>query len=313
MDLTIRPLVQADLPGAESVFRLAMGTLHGARDPEKYGRNIDYVRSRYQADPHAAYVAELSGKTVGSIFAAKWGSVAVVGPLTVDPDHWDRAIGTRLLEPTMDLINRWGCDHSGLHTVVHSAKHIRLYRKFGFWPRCLIEVMSKPVEETKTDDGLLLFSELPETEKSTALADCLRITESFYIGLDLSREISAVDVQQLGDTALLYDGDKLCGFAVCHFGAGTEAGPGRCYIKFAAVAKSPHSEACFVRMLKACEVLAASRGGSMVVAGTNTARNRACRAMIAHGYHTESVGVAMHRPYDRCYNRRDSFVIDDWR
>jgi len=35
--------------------------------------------------------------------------------------------------------------------------------------------------------------------------------------------------------------------------------------------------------------------------------------MIAHGFHTESVGVAMHKPYKPGYNRDDVYVIDDWR
>jgi predicted N-acetyltransferase YhbS len=158
MKFTIRPLKEDDLPSADIVFRLAFGTLAGLRDPIKYGGDTDYVRTRWLADPNAAFVAKADGKPVGSVFVAKWGSVAIFGPLTVHPNVWDKAVGTRLLEPAMELLDRWGPTHVGLHTVVQSAKHITLFRKFGFWPGCLIEIMAKPVHEAKPDPQMRLFS-----------------------------------------------------------------------------------------------------------------------------------------------------------
>jgi predicted N-acetyltransferase YhbS len=311
--ITIRPLKEKDLKGADVVFRVALGTLEGLPTPIEFGGDTDYVRTRWQANPDTVFVARLDGKPVGSIFAANRGSVAIVGPLTVHPNVWDKSIGTRLLEPTMELLDRWGPTHAGMHSVVHSAKHIRLFRKFGFWPRGLIEVMSKPVQETKQESKMRLFSELPEEKKDETLKACLRVTESIYVGLDLAREILAVEGQGLGDTALFYDRGTVVGFAVCHWGAGTEAGSGRCYVKFGAVRKGPSAGTRFESMLKTCEVLAASRGASRLVAGINADRHDACRRMIEHGFKTESVGVAMHKPYKPAYNRNDVYVIDDWR
>jgi len=304
---------EKDLPVADSVFRLALGTLMGVSDPIEFGGDTDFVRTRWLADPSAAFVAISNGKPVGSVFAAKWGSVAIVGPLTVHPKLWDKAIGTRLLEPTIALLDRWGSSHAGLHTVVHSAKHIRLYRKFGFWPRCLVEIMSKPVLETRPDREMKLFSTLDADKRATVSRQCRELTEKIYDGLDLGREIHAVATQGLGDTALLYDGDTLRGFAVCHWGEGTEAGTGRCYVKFGVVEKGPDAGPLFERLLDMCEVLTAARGASQMVVGVNTARNEACRLVIEHGFHTEAVGVAMHRPYKEGYNRNDVYIIDDWR
>lgn len=311
--VTIRPLKEKDLDGADVVFRVALGTLEGLVTPIEFGGDVDFVRTRWKADPGAAFVARLDGKPVGSIFAANRGSIAIVGPLTVHPNVWDKAIGTRLLEPVMELLDRWGPTHVGMFSVVQNAKHIRLFRKFGFWTRCLIEVMYKPVQETRQETKIRLFSELTEDKKAETLESCLGVTESIYVGLDLSREIVSVDTLDLGDTALFFDGAELVGFAVCHWGAGTEAGSGRCYVKFGAVKKGPQAGSRFEAMLKACEVLAASRGASTLVAGINTDRHDACRMMIEHGFKTEQVGVAMHRPYKPAYNRNDVYVIDDWR
>jgi GNAT superfamily N-acetyltransferase len=313
MKVTIRPLKEDDLPAADVVFRLAFGTLAGLPNPRDFGGDTEYVRTRWLTDPSAAFVADADGKPVGSVFAANWGSVAIFGPLTVHPNVWDKAIGTRLLEPMMARIDQWGPSHVGLHTVVHSAKHIRLYRKFGFWPGCMVEIMTKPVQETKPDPQMRLFSELSEDRQAEVVEECRRLTESLYVGLDLRREIRAAHAQHLGDTALFYDGSTLCGFAVCHWGPSTEAGGNKCYVKFGAVRKGAACAEQFAHLLRTCEVLAASRGASQIIAGVNTARNEACRVMISHGFRTEVVGVAMHRPYKPAYNRNDVFVIDDWR
>lgn len=313
MDVVIRELREPDLPAVDTVFRLAFGALAGLEVPVRFGGDTDYVRTRWAADPEAAFVAVAGGKPVGSIFAARWGRVAILGPLTVHPNVWDKAVGTRLLEPTMKLIDRWGVAHVGLHTVVHSAKHIALFRKFGFWPSCLIEVMSKPLDRTGPAPRKRLFSELSTERKKETLKECRRLTYSIQDGLNLEREIVAVDAQGLGDTALLYDSGKFDGFAVCHCGPGTEAGGGRCYVKFAAVRRGPNAAKRFERLLDMCEILAAEKGMWQLVAGVNTARNQACRAMIERGFYTESVGVAMHRPFEAGYNRDGVYVIDDWR
>jgi len=313
MQVTIRPLEERDLRGADVVFRLALGTLDGLPAPIRYGGDTDYVSTRWKADPSAAFVAVSGENPVGSVFVSKWGSVAIVGPLTVHPNVWDHAIGTRLMEAAIRLIDRWGPEHAGLHIVTHSAKHIQLFRKFGFWPRCLIEVMCKTVEETKPTEDTLLFSQIPAERRADVVQECRRVTDSIYAGLDLEREIRAAHQQELGDTVLLRDGGSISGFAVCHWGPGTEAGSGRWYIKFGAVSKDPDAPRKFQRLLKACEVLAPAHGASRIVAGVNSARSEACRLLIENGFQTESVGVAMHRPYTPAYNRDDVYVIDDWR
>jgi hypothetical protein len=66
-------------------------------------------------------------------------------------------------------------------------------------------------------------------------------------------------------------------------------------------------------LLAACEALAAERGASRLVAGVNTARREAYRAMLAHGFRTDVQGLAMDRPDEASYNRPGVYIIDDWR
>src|ERR1051325_6816453 len=234
-DITVRPLQETELAAADRIMRLAFGTFIGLPDPMMFMGDADYVRSRWLADPDSAFAAEVAGEVIGSNFATNWGSVGFFGPLTIRPDFWDRGVGKRLMEPIMELFNKWGTKHAGLFTFAHSQKHVGLYQKYGFWPRYLTAIMSKSPEPTNDTSRWTRFSEIPTGERDEILNACRELTSAIYEGLDVEREIRAVAAQELGDTILLWDDDRLAGMAVCHAGPGTEAGSGVCYIQFWAV------------------------------------------------------------------------------
>jgi GNAT superfamily N-acetyltransferase len=313
LDITVRPLQERDLPTADHIMRLAFGTFIGLPEPAAFMGDASYVRTRWLADPNAAFAAEAGGELVGSNFATNWGSVGFFGPLTIRPDFWDRGVGKRLMEPVMELFSKWGTKHAGLFTFAHSQKHVGLYQKFGFWPRFLTAIMSKPVERTKSVSAWTRFSEVPLSEREGIISACRELTDAIYEGLDVEREIRAVATQKLGDTLLLWDDSRLVGLAVCHSGPGTEAGTGACYIKFGAVLPAPTAEQDFSHLLDACEELASALNSSRIVAGVNTARHEAYRRMLAGGFNTDLQGVAMSRPDEAGYNRRGIYLIDDWR
>ncbi len=313
MDVTIRPLRESDLPTAGRIIRLAFGTFLGAPEPEKFLSDLDYARTRWVADPPSAFGAEKNGELVGSNFATRWGTVGFFGPLTVRPDLWDQGIGKHLMGPIIERFDAWGIRHAGLFTFAHSQKHVGLYQKYGFWPRFLTAIMSKPVQPRERLSPWSRFSEVPASGQEECLLACRALTDALYGGLDVGREIRSVHRQELGDTVLLQDDGGLVGFGVCHCGPDTEAGNGKCYIKFGAVRPGPTAGALFDRLLDACEALAASKGISRLAAGVNMARHEAYRKMLERGFHTEIQGVAMHRPNEPGYNRPEVYLIDDWR
>ena len=49
------------------------------------------------------------------------------------------------------------------------------------------------------------------------------------------------------------------------------------------------------------------------MAGVNTARRGAYKALIDRGYKAELIGVTMHRPDESAYHDDSAWVIDDWR
>jgi hypothetical protein len=131
--------------------------------------------------------------------------------------------------------------------------------------------------------------------------------------MDRSAEIAALDVQQLGDTVLVYEGGTLAAFAVCHAGRGSEAGSGTVYVKFGAARPGAGAASRFRQLLDACEAYAGQKGMQSFMAGTNTARIEAYRIMLERGFRAVAQGVAMQRPHTPGTLRADCFVLDDWR
>jgi GNAT superfamily N-acetyltransferase len=309
----VRPLLESDLPVADHIFRVAFGTFLGVPEPEKFFGDVDYINTRWRANPSAAFAAEMKGEVVGSNFATRWGSVGFFGPLTIRPDLWDKGIGQRLMKPVMDLFDEWGIQHAGLFTFADSPKHLGLYQKFGFYPRFLNAMMSKAVGDARSMPDWTRFSALPPDERAAALLRCGELTDAIYKGLNVEHEIGAVANQGLGETILLWDKDQLAGFAVCHTGAGTEAGAGACYIKFGAVHPRRNREENFNRLLDACDEMSSAAGLSRLVAGINLGREQAYRQLLARGFRIEMQGIAMERPNEAGYNTSDVYLLDDWR
>lgn len=317
--VSVRALKESELEEADRIFRLAFGTFLGLPDPLMFMGDAGYVRTRWKADPASAFAAEVDGELAGSNFATRWGSVGFFGPVSVRPDLWDKGVGVSLVEPVMDRFAEWEIEHAGLFTWSHSPKHTYLYQKFGFWARFLTAILSKSVVERLMvgDDGSegrwSRFSGLSEGDREETLKACGEVTEAIYDGLDVSGEIRAVASQDLGDTVLLRDDSGLAGFAVCHRGAGTEAGSGACYVKFGAIRPGPEAGRDFERLMDACEAFAAAEGMQVLIAGANMGRHEAYRALLARGFRIEIQGVTMHRPNEPGYNRPDVYIIDDWR
>jgi len=313
--IIVRPLRESDLAAADEIMRVAFGTFIGLPEPRAFMGDAAFIEPRWRSNPAGAFAAEVDGTVIGSNIATRWGSFGFFGPLTVRPDLWDRGIGKRLLEPVMDSFTSWGVTHAGLFTFPHSEKHVGLYQRFGFWPRFLTAIMAKRVtpEQQPIARDWSEFSRSPREQRADLLRACRDLTDVVYDGLDLSQEIEAVADLDLGETVLLWSGDRLAGLAVCHFGAATEGGSGSCYLKFATVRPGGSGAADFIRMLSACEALARERGMTSLVGGTNLARVEAYKLMREHGFRTTMQGVAMQRPNEEGYNRTNVYVIDDWR
>jgi predicted N-acetyltransferase YhbS len=313
MAVIVRPLRADDLGEADRIFRLAFGTFLRLPDPLAFAGDADYVRGRWRSDPAGAFAAELDGAVVGSVFVVCWGRFGFFGPLSVRPDLWNAGIAQRLLDPVLARFDAAGVTHAGLFTFADSAKHVGLYGKFGFAPRFLTVVAAKRVAPPAAPPTWTRYGALDAAGRARARAACRELTATLHEGLDLAGEMDAVAMHGLGDVVLAGEPAAPDGFAVCHVGAGTEAGSDACYVKFGAVACGSDAASRFARLLDACESFAAAAGVTRLVAGVNLARERAAATLRARGFRTVIQGVAMHRPNEPGYCRPDVFALDDWR
>jgi len=303
--LSIGTLRESEIAEATRIVRLAFGTFLGIPNPLDFMGDRDFMRPRWRSKHVKVLAAREGARLIGSNVITRWGSFGFFGPLTVLPEYWDRGVAQRLLEATMRVFDAWGVRHSGLFTFPHSAKHVGLYQKFGYWPRYLTAVMSRVPEGNAPAPETL--SSLSRKQREEAIAACARLTGRIDKGLDLSGEIRAA-LQQGGDVVLTRSRGGVAGFAICLNGPGSEGGEKLCYIKFAAARTS----ADFEKLLEACDGFASSRGAGLE-AGVNLARQDAFDRMRAHGYRAVMQGVAMQRPHAEGFNRAGVYVIDDWR
>ena len=312
MDILVRPVREEELDKSDFLCRLAFGTQYGLTNPLQTFGDRDMIASRWRGSTSIVLVAEVEGTVSGITAVTRWGSLGFFGRMAVHPQLWGKGVASRLVERADDLFEQWHVSQAGLVTQPESPKHVHLYQKFGFWPRYLTAMMSKPVKPNEDSLAISTFSALEKEEKRQCIEQTFHLSNSIYSGLDLSTEIQSVYSQAFGDTILLWDDHELTGFAICHCGPRTEAGTGNCYVKFGAVKPSPNRHTDFERLLKTCEAFAVKKRLMNIVAGMNTERHEAYRTMIENRFITSTLYVTMHKPNEPAYNRSNVFVMDWW-
>ena len=104
--VAVRPMEERDLDGVDHVMRLAFGTEFRLPDPLSFAGDVDLIRPRWRSDNTACFVAEADAAVVGSVVVSFWGSLAVLGPLTVHPDRWNAGVARALMPVALDAADR---------------------------------------------------------------------------------------------------------------------------------------------------------------------------------------------------------------
>ncbi|MBR0712686.1 GNAT family N-acetyltransferase [Bradyrhizobium liaoningense] len=273
----------------------------------------DFVTGRWVTDPSLAFGAWIEDRLVGSSLGTSWGSLGVFGPISTHPDTWNRGIARLLIPPVLERLNALGARHLAFFTIAESTKHIALYQRFGFWPRFLTAIMTRPVDPNETVGESVRYSAIADADQVNWLNACRVLTTEVRDGLDLTTEICSAHTHGHGDSVFLTDGSRVEAVALCEYGPKSPAGAGSCLIRFAAAHPGSDTERPFDRLLTACETLAADQGLKQIVACVNASRPKAYRHLLALGFRAQRNGVTMHRPNEDAYNQTAAFVLDDLR
>jgi GNAT superfamily N-acetyltransferase len=311
----IRSLQESDVAAGDLIVKVAFGTQLHYPEPEKFHADTS-LKGRFLAEPEGAFGAYRGGELVGLVYTYTWGTVAIFGPIAVKPQLWGEGIAQLLLDRVMQYFATKQITHAGLATFPDSTKHIGLYRKYGYRPRFLIAMVTRPIDHVGTSDqseGWTTFSKLSSSDQQKVLKETSEITNSIYPGLEVRKEIEAVNQLAIGDTVILPGSNQAQGFAICHYGVGSEADGSACYIRFAAVAPGPAASSNFQKLIASCAAYARSRNASKLFGGVNTAREEAYESLLSQGFKMEGASIAMHKPNEPGYSRPGVFIMDDWR
>ena len=324
--IKIRRVRKGDLAKVRDVIEQAFGDFYerqlGTRPRQVFG-GAQYVHHRWLMEPWGCFVAEEGdGKIVGAAVAVIWGTLGLVGPVAVLSTYQNQDIGQQLVKATQGFFDENKVTLQGLATYPSSPKHLLLFQKFGYKPKGLVAITSKPLDRREivqaTQPGkpalsVRRFSTLEESKKKTTMQRLRRITNLIYRGLDLAKEVEIVDGLALGDTLLLEKGRELIGFAIYHIPGVSEAPQGSLYIKFLAIDFRHRKPEHFHGLLASLEELAHGAGLQRVIAPVYTACWTAYQGLLERGYSIDFTMVRMKRGKLEEYERPADLVLDDWR
>ncbi|MBI2827122.1 MAG: GNAT family N-acetyltransferase [Planctomycetia bacterium] len=120
MSITIRPLLEVDLPAADRVLRAA------------FERDFSFqpaLRLSERVQPGSHFVAVNSAGVVGTVGAINYGRFAYIALMGVAPQQQRGGIGRRLIEHALAELDRQGCRMALLDATDAGAA---LYTPFGF-------------------------------------------------------------------------------------------------------------------------------------------------------------------------------------
>jgi N-acetylglutamate synthase-like GNAT family acetyltransferase len=320
----IRPMTADDLPTVERLIdEAATAWLQQTREttPEFVGQRI--VRSRFQKEPEGCFVAEeASGRVMGAVMSVSWGSVAWLGPLVVRPDGQRVGIDRQLVAAVLAYWESLPLSAQGVETLPAEAELIELYAAFDFRPQFLTATLvgevdppepRPPIRQRMPPFELVRLSQLAEALEETMLGQCRRIADRHYPGLDYAKELGGVKAPESGDTLLLTVGERLYGFAICHAGEASEAGPKECYVKALLIDPAIDDRETLLALVEGCEGYARGRQLDAVRIGVNLACWEGYRALAERGYRLRRLRLRMVRPVGEMLSDPAPFHLNDWR
>ena len=331
--IQVRRIKKTDLGKSREVIELAFSDWFerqiGTRPRQVFG-GAQYVHHRWLMEPWGCFVAEEDGtKIVGVALAACWGVVGVVGPLAVLTNYQNQGIAQQLLAAVDEFFDENKTAVQGAVTYPTSPKHLRLYHGFGYHPKGLALVMSRPLDRRngvgpppaavskapKQVAALTMrrYSTLEEARKKATLARIHRITNAICRGLDLAKEIEIVDGLALGDTLLLERGRDLVGFAIAHVPGVSEAPAGALYVKFLAMDPAQKRADLLEQFVAAVEEYAADAGQTRVILPVYVRYHAAYSTLVRCGYQIDTTMVRLQRGKQEDYEDPTHLVLDDWR
>lgn len=167
-----------------------------------------------------------------------------MGPLAVRDDCQGAGHGKHVVRAGIELLKASGCSVIGLETMPRTMDNIGFYSRLGFVPARLTVTLT--VDGASSVRAPRLLSALRAAARDSAIRECATLVDEMLPGFDYTREIELTSELSLGDTLLMYEGEALAGFALCHSAPLVE---GRSKDELRVLKAVVREEAVFERML----------------------------------------------------------------
>jgi GNAT superfamily N-acetyltransferase len=137
-----------------------------------------------------------------------------MGPLAVRTEYQGSGIGKEIVTRGVEWLKSQRATVIGLETMPRTMDNIGFYSRLGFHPGRL--TITTTLEAAYSETPATLLSRLAPSTIATAVDECRALVQGLLPGYDYTREIHLTADLALGDTVLLYDRDRLVGFALAH-------------------------------------------------------------------------------------------------
>jgi GNAT superfamily N-acetyltransferase len=154
------------------------------------------------------------GHVVAFNMVHRSGTEGWMGPLAVRTEYQGSGTGKEIVTRGLEWLKRNGASVIGLETMPRTMDNIGFYSRLGFVPGRL--TLTTTVDAAFDDTPAKLVGRLGSQDKEDVVDACRALLARLAPGYDYTREIMLTDDLSLGDTALLYDGSRLVGFALAH-------------------------------------------------------------------------------------------------
>jgi len=156
---------------------------------------------------------DAEGEIAGFNIVHHSGREGWMGPLAVRPDRQGAGLGKTMIRAGIDWLRDCNARTVGLETMPRTVENIGFYGRLGFVPDHLTITVARDVPRRAGPPARLLSR---DHDRSARLLECSELVDRLAPGTDFNRELQLTEELGIGDTILVSDGERLCGFALWH-------------------------------------------------------------------------------------------------
>ncbi len=146
------------------------------------------------------------GELVAFNMVHRSGTEGWMGPLAVRTDRQGSGLGRQVVLAGVEWLEGQGVRTIGLETMPRTIENIGFYSRLGFRPGHLTVTLQRENPVGRDAAGERLRA-VPPADRDRVIAECQVLADRVAPGADFTRELQLTGDLDLGDTALLRDGE----------------------------------------------------------------------------------------------------------